>query len=453
MVICMNSLKPIQNQPFMTRAQHLITATCLFLSAGLFINSCKKTSTPPSGSTTPPGSGTKALSILSITPESGPDSTQVTIIGTGFNTMAAQDSLFINGKNASIIHANDSVLVVLVPLRAGTGNVSVKANGIAITGPVFTYKYTTTEILLAGNGNINGVDGQGKAASFFFPTGVAMEPNGYLLVSQAASGTIRMVSPTGQVQSLATAFIPSIDLNNGTPGVYMQNIEGIAIDNSNGRIWVGDPGDNSVSYFSSTTSPAVTQLVDSFHNVFGADTSTRMISTFEFPTGVAASNGTVFVVDNETNNMQIIDPTGKQIYAVLNTGNATIRGLLNEPSGLAVDASQNLYIANAGGNNILKITNDSVATVFAGSGTKGSADGSSSTASFFAPQAVAVDGSGNVYVSDSYNQRVRMIGTSGTVITFPYQFSYPAGLAVDPTGSTLYVADALSCVIYKITIQ
>jgi sugar lactone lactonase YvrE len=431
----------------MNRSKHLIIVTVLF--TGTFFSSCKKSSTPPPG----PGPGPSpsgSLSIQSISQDSGPDSTQVVIVGGGFSAVASEDSVFFNGHHAVIQNANDSVLAVLVPVRAGTGTVSVKVNGVTATGPVFTYQYTTTEILFAGNGNINGVDGQGRAASFFLPTGIAMESNGYLLVMQAADGRVRSVSPSGLVGSLATAFMPTIDLNRGFPGVFMQNIESISFDNSSGRVWVGDPGDNSVSYFNVSGSDVVTSLVDSIHNISGTDKG--KISTFEFPTGVAAANGELYIVDNETNNMQIIN-NGKQIYSVLKSGTAAIRGILNAPCGIAVDASQNLYIANAGGNNILKIINDSVASVFAGSGAKGSSDGTGTAASFFSPQAITVDSSGNLYVSDTYNQHVRMISPSGIVITFPYQISYPAGLAVDPGGSTLFVADAASCVIYKISIQ
>lgn len=431
----------------MTRYHQKIITLCLCLIL-LGLYACKKTGSPSSPSGPSP---TGTLNIQSISQNSGPDSTLVMISGKGFDANPADDSVFFNGHPAFVQQANDSVLNVLVPVRAGTGDVSVKVNGVTAIGPLFTYQYTTSEMVLAGNGDINGIDGQGKAASFFFPTGIAIEPNGNLLVTQAADGRVRLVTPSGLVSSLNTSFFPSIDLNRGTFGVYQRNLESIAIDYSNNLVWVGNPGDNSVSSFSDAGPILIKTLVDSLDNLTGSDTN--KISTFEFPTGVAALNGTLYIVDNETNNLQILNPRGRQIYSVLNTGSDNIRSLLNAPSGVAVDGSGNLYIANAGGNDILKITNDSIATVLAGSGLKGTADGNGTAASFFSPEGIAVDSSGNVYVSDTGNQRIRLISSSGDVITLPYQISYAAGLAVNPAGSIVYVADAAGCVIFEISIR
>lgn len=425
----------------MINNRYIFTVVILYFIAGSFFSSCKKTSTTGSG--TPPSS---TVSIQSISPSTGPGLTQVIISGTGFQSITTQDSIFFNGHYAPIQSSSDTTITLQVPVRAGTGNIYLKQNADTITGPLFTYIYTTTQVIFAGNNDINGIDGQGKAASFFYPEVLAMDASGNLYVSQAASGTIRTITPGGLVQSLSTAFIPPVNLNRGTMGINVEQIIGIALDNSTGRLWVADPGDNSVSFFNSTGIVNVTALQDSLQS------DTTKITPFQLPSGVAAANGQVYISDVNTNNIQIIKG-GKQIFSVINNG--TNQNLFNQPCGLALDAFQNLYITNEGGDNILKMTASGNVTVLAGSGSKGNADGQGSSASFYGPQGIAIDGYNTIYVADSYNQRIRLINQSGLVTTLPlqYQFSYPLGVAVAPDGSILYVADVTSSVIYKITIQ
>src|SRR5262249_31249076 len=95
---------------------------------------------------------------------------------------------------------------------------------------------------------------------------------------------------------------------------------------------------------------------------------------------------------------------------------------------------------------------------FAGSGEVGSADGKGRAASFFFPTAVAVDGNGNVYVSDTHNNLIRKIDSLGVVTTLAgkitdnekQKFDNPAGLAVDHEGN-VYVADWGNNVVRKIS--
>ncbi|MDP5958062.1 MAG: hypothetical protein QGF82_04865, partial [Candidatus Marinimicrobia bacterium] len=89
----------------------------------------------------------------------------------------------------------------------------------------------------------------------------------------------------------------------------------------------------------------------------------------------------------------------------------------NYPSGVAVDGSGNVYVGDWSNHLIRKITSAGVVTTLAGSGSQGSADGTGTAASFYHPSGVAVDGSGNVYVGDTYNHLVRKITSAGVVTT------------------------------------
>ncbi|QNH63680.1 NHL repeat-containing protein [Hymenobacter sediminicola] len=141
----------------------------------------------------------------------------------------------------------------------------------------------------------------------------------------------------------------------------------------------------------------------------------------------------------------------------------------NNPEGLAVDAQNNVYVADFLNHRIRKISPAGVVTTLAGSGPTGTqnggyADGLATTARFSSPAAVAVDAQGTVYVADFGNARIRKISTAGVVSTLAgsgvrggadgpaavAQFDLPTGLAVDAQG-TVYVADGGNYRIRKIT--
>ncbi len=142
------------------------------------------------------------------------------------------------------------------------------------------------------------------------------------------------------------------------------------------------------------------------------------------------------------------------------------RARFSAPGGLAIDAAGNLYVADTGNATIRKIAPDGAVTTIAGiAGAEGSADGVGSAARFNQPGAVAIDGSGTIYVADTANHTIRKIAPDGTVSTVAgsagnsgsadgtgadARFNGPQGVAVDSTGS-VYVADTDNDTIRRIT--
>ena len=134
------------------------------------------------------------------------------------------------------------------------------------------------------------------------------------------------------------------------------------------------------------------------------------------------------------------------------------------PSAVAIDASGNLYVADTGNHAIRKVTPGGAVSTLAGNGQPGYSDGKGSAARFNGPVGVAVDKDGNVFVADTYNDRIRRVAPDGLVTTvagdgvpgdqdgqaLAARFDTPAALVVDSSGSIL-VADTHNGAIRKVS--
>ncbi|MET0241590.1 MAG: hypothetical protein ABW184_16985 [Sphingobium sp.] len=167
---------------------------------------------------------------------------------------------------------------------------------------------------------------------------------------------------------------------------------------------------------------------------------------FSDPFAVAMdAQGTLYVADaGDTGHVRRIDTQGNV---------TTLPGSFDTPSGLAVDSHGNIIVADTGANAIRRIGADGIVTTIAGGSGAGYRDGSSAEAQFDGPIGVAADDKGNVYVADSYNDRIRLITADGWVKTLAGQgtpgfadgrgsaaaFDTPTGIALDRDGALLVV--------------
>tara|TARA_B110000090_G_scaffold41666_1_gene46530 strand:- start:353 stop:3088 length:2736 start_codon:yes stop_codon:yes gene_type:complete len=187
----------------------------------------------------------------------------------------------------------------------------------------------------------------------------------------------------------------------------------------------------------------------------GSANGTGTAATFNNPQGaVVDANGNIYIADKFNHRIRKITTSG--VVSTFATG-------FSRPNGLAIDASGNIYVADEWNHKIKKVTSGGTVTTLAGS-SAGMTNATGTSAQFNYPSGVAVDASGNVYVADKSNHRIRKITSAGVVTTFAGSgssgnangtgtaatFSNPTGLAID-ANDNIYVTDYSNHSIRKIT--
>lgn len=291
-----------------------------------------------------------------------------------------------------------------------------------------------TVTLLAGtSGQTGSVDGTGAAARFNNPAGVVVLANGSLAVVESANSTIRLITPSGVVTTLAGS--PTARGNTDGPGATatFSTPFGLARDSS-GNLFVADAGNHTIRRV--TPAGVVSTLAGSPGSAGTAD-GTGSAARFNQPMGVAVdSAGNVYVADTGNSLIRKITPAGAvtTIAGVVGISGAqsgpASSSLFTQPQGVAVDAAGNVYIADTGNHSIRRLTPDGTVSTLAGlSRVAGNQDGSGGDGWFSQPRSINVDATGNLIVADTGNAALRRITTAGFVTTV----ALPLASASTPT--------------------
>ena len=323
---------------------------------------------------------------------------------------------------------------------------------------------------LAGLAGVSGTnDGAGSAARFNQPQGLAVDTNGNVYVADTGNSTIRKITPAGVVSTLAGSAGNSGSANGTGASAQFYEPEGIAVNGAGTLIYVADTWNHTIRQV--TAAGVVTTFAGSAGS-FGSANGTGAGAQFYQPEGLAVDGaGNVYVGDTGNQMIRLISSAGVVTTLAGSAGNygsangtGTNAAFWN-PQGVALDSATNLYVADSFNNTIRLVTPAGVVSTLAGTaGSFGSADGTGAAARFWQPQGVAVDTNGNVYVADSANGTIRLIGSGGVVSTWAgsastgsadggggsARFYWPSGAAVDSSG-TNYVADTGNGTIRKVT--
>jgi sugar lactone lactonase YvrE len=299
------------------------------------------------------------------------------------------------------------------------------------------------------------VDGTGAQARFSNPKGLAVDGAGIVYVADTTNNAVRTLAPGAVVRTLSGyAGTPGhVDGPAATATFYAP--AGVAVDAA-GNVYVADTT-NSVVRFISTS--GVVSTVAGTALQFGSADGMGAAAIFRTPAGLGVeASGDVLVADTGNFTLRKIAP-GAMVTTIVGTARATgsadgtgATAQFFFPQGVTVGASGNAYVSDAGNSTVREITPLGAVTTFAGNpGNEGAADGTGPAASFFAPQGLAIDSAGNLFLADEASA-VRKITPAAVVSTVASgaPLSNPIGIAVDSAG-TSYISDIGDNTIRKIS--
>jgi sugar lactone lactonase YvrE len=446
-------------------------ALLIIMSAVLSISSCSKTGSPAAPGTpgTSPTPAVTPPTISHIAPVEGGYGLADTITGTNFSTTIANNIVYFNGKPAVVSAATSTQLIVTVPVLAGTGLVAVNVSGDLVSGPTFTYDYQYVVSTIAGGGpSVKGSnDGTGTAAQFYYPWDVTIDNAGNLFVTDNGNNEIRKITPAGVVTTFAGSTTQGNVDGTGSVARFFDPT-GITIDPT-GNLYVADKYNNEIRKIT----PAAVVSTVAGGSLPGSMDGSVSGASFQLPSGICIDPaGNLYIADWGNNEIRMITPGGSVSTIAGSTtspGNADGTGTaasFNVPAGICIDALGNLYVGEYGNDNIRMISPTHVVTTLAGSTSEGYNNGTGSAAQFNQPIGIVADPKGNIYIADAGNNEIRKITPAGMVTTIAgspmhgnadgigsaASFYGPSGIAIDATGN-LYVADYENNEIRKISLQ
>jgi secreted PhoX family phosphatase len=300
----------------------------------------------------------------------------------------------------------------------GAGNLYVADEGENTIRKVTPAGVVTT---IAGQSGVAGTnDGMGSTAEFHSPWGVAVDTDGNVYVTDIYNDTIRKVTPVGTNWLVTTlAGQPgTAGTNDGTNGgAHFNQPVGLAVD-TNGNLYVADDGNQTIRKVTPVGTNWVVTTLAGLAGYYDTNDGTNSDARFYYPAGVAVdTNGNLFVADNGSYTIRKVMPSGTNWIVTTIAGKPLNSGIqdgtnsgarFGGPSCVAVDTSGNLYVSDSSIREVTPEGTNWVVTTIAGEGRNYQApDGTGSNATFNLPRGVAVDPNGKVYVADTYDQTIR----------------------------------------------
>jgi uncharacterized protein (TIGR03437 family) len=366
-----------------------------------------------------------------------------------------------SGKVYIAAAADNTVRVVttdgLINLFAGSGYAGYYGdyNAGTVTSGVCTGCVTGTAIL-AGLTN---------------PQGVAIGPNGSILIADTGNGAIRSVDSKGVITTLSGNGTLGLSGDGTATTLAMLAPFGVTVDSS-GNLYVAENGTNRIRKID--TAGNITTAIGDGIQGFAGDGGAPAKVEMSLPTSVAVdSSGNVYFADSLNNRIRklaggtVSTFAGNGLFSYSGDGGASTSAQLNTPMGVAAGGAVNpptgsrayfLYISDTANNVVRRASFGGSIANFAGTGTAGSnGDGSAAaSAQLNGPQGLAVDSAGILYIADTQNHRVRKVAANGTISTVAgsgtagfggdggsatsAQLNLPFGVAVDAAGN-LYIAE------------
>lgn len=332
-------------------------------------------------------------------------------------------------------------------------------------------KVNTSGIIttIAGNGvrGFSGNGGPATAAELFNPDGVCADTAGNIYISDEDGENIRKVDTSGIIHAFAGTNSGGFSGDGGPATAAEIFSPSTVFADVHGNVFFGDQNNNRIRMIN--TSGIITTVAGNGAHGFSGDGGPATAAEIYFPQGIYVDNlGNMYIADYGNYRTRMVNTSGI-ISTIAGNGSlgyygngvpATNAELLL-PEGISIDKSGNMYIADNVNYRVHTINTSGIIYTIAGNGYDGfSGDGGQATAAELDyPTGVTTDLSGNVYISDEYNQRVRSVNSSGIIITFAgdttvggfsgdggpataAELYYPIGLDFDSVTGSVYIADA-----------
>ena len=340
-------------------------------------------------------------------------------------------------------------------------NVTVKTYTVLVRRATLDAQYAFANF--AGLPGVSGsASGTGTAARFNSPMGVALDIARNVYVADYGNNLVRKITPAGAVTTMAGGAGVSGTANGVGGAARFNGPGGLAVDAA-GSVYVADGGNNTIRKITAT---GVVSTLAGSPGVTGSANATGAAARFRAPGAIATgTGGMLYVADSGNHTIRRVTSAGVVTTiagspglsgAVDATGSAA---RFNNPVAIASDPAGNLYVADWGNYTIRKLTLTgslwSVSTLAGTAGAFGTSDGLGAAARFTYPAALAVDATGTVFVADCGNHTIRKVTPAGLVTTIGGSagaagsadgigsaagFNNPFGLAVDAFGN-LYIGD------------
>jgi RHS repeat-associated protein len=325
-----------------------------------------------------------------------------------------------------------------------------------------------------GQWGFSGDGGPATQAALSHPTGVTVDASGNIYFTDLGNVRIRKVDASGIITTVAGNGQWGFSGDGGPATQATMNWpNGVEVDHS-GNIYIADGLNNRIRKVDA--SGIITTVAGNGQSGSSGDGGPATQAAMRTPAGIAVdASGNIHFADLWNNRVRKIDASGI-ITTVAGNGQSGSSGdggpatqaAMYLPMGVAVDPSGNIYIAEHWGHRIRRVDASGIISTVAGNGQYGfSGDGGPATrAALKSPRLVAVDDSGNIYIADTDNRRIRKVDASGIISTVagngqigfsgdggpPTQaaFNSPMGVAVDASGN-VYITDYANHRIQKVS--
>ena len=346
-----------------------------------------------------------------------PNATDFTVAGTPVCAAGVNVSGTVCTTTVSFLPTRAGLRTNGLQFTDSNGSVVAGLSGIGLAPAAALLPGLTSTIAGTGTAGATGDAGAATSAELNMPGATAVDSQGNVYIADTANNEVRKVAPGGTITRIAgTGAVGSSGDGAAAISATLNAPGGVALDAA-GNLYIADTGNNKIRMVDAA-SGNISTVAGIGTAGYTGDQSTPAAATLNGPTQLAwAQTGVLYVADTGNSAIRAIALKESLITTVAGSANAGFDGdggpgqaaQLQKPEGVAVDNSGNVYIADTGNNRVRMLSEGIITTLAGQQGGGYIGDGSAAATELNAPAGLAVDAGGDLYIADTQNQRIRMI--------------------------------------------